>query len=420
MSSRVIGRWPACRSAVNCRRRRRRRSRGPAPRRLADLGAGPSGESGPEGGDLGGGEAEGCEPSVGYLVQAGSGVGEVGVGQARVDAAGQADQLGDGVPVHGRCGVPVVARDCPGCEGGDFAADGILYVENRPDVRGDRLGYAVEIGQMQEDLLAAGSGDGPLGEPGAEVFPDVSKPVAVPGLLDLVAGGAQGGFDGARCGLDAMLVVGEQVDVLGWPVDDPVGDEGVAPAEREPVPGRGAQRDGGDLVVQFADRHRVRPPGRRRPPAGRGGFAPTLRALAGQEQLRPDRDEFRAVQVAGQILRASGLGQDGLVDPLPRAWIAEVECAAGAGPEQPQRQFRRAGHRGTQIRQVQRDQRMPSWPGLLRRHPHSGSRCLHGLDASSGPARAASEPCPMEAGRRRMPGRGVGRYPGRSQGSHCP
>jgi hypothetical protein len=40
-----------------------------------------------------------------------------------------------------------------------------------------------------------------------------------------------------------VLLVGEQVDVLGGPADDLVRDQGVAAAEREPVLGRRAEGD---------------------------------------------------------------------------------------------------------------------------------------------------------------------------------
>jgi hypothetical protein len=49
-----------------------------------------------------------------------------------------------------------------------------------------------------------------------------------------VACPAQRGLDGVRGSGNAMLAVGEQVDVLGGPVDEAMRDEGVAAAEGEP------------------------------------------------------------------------------------------------------------------------------------------------------------------------------------------
>jgi len=64
-----------------------------------------------------------------------------------------------------------------------------------------------------------------------------------------VACPAQGRLDGA-CGLGhAVLAVGEQVDVLGGPVDDAVRDQGVTAAEGKAVHGRRAQGDAGDLAL---------------------------------------------------------------------------------------------------------------------------------------------------------------------------
>jgi hypothetical protein len=55
-----------------------------------------------------------------------------------------------------------------------------------------------------------------------------------------------------------MFLVGEQVNVLGWPRRQAVGLQGIA-AECEPVSGCCGQRDRRDLAVQVADRHQPPP-----------------------------------------------------------------------------------------------------------------------------------------------------------------
>jgi hypothetical protein len=55
----------------------------------------------------------------------------------------------------------------------------------------------------------------------------------------------------------AILIVGEQVDVLGGTVDDAVSQQGVAAREREPMPARRTQRDDRDLAMQFGDGHQA-------------------------------------------------------------------------------------------------------------------------------------------------------------------
>jgi len=53
------------------------------------------------------------------------------------------------------------------------------------------------------------------------------------------------------------FLVGEQGDIPGGPADNPVGQQRVAAAEGEPVPGRRAQRDAGHLGVQRTGRHQA-------------------------------------------------------------------------------------------------------------------------------------------------------------------
>ena len=66
----------------------------------------------------------------------------------------------------------------------------------------------------------------------------------------------------------ARLLVGEQVDVGGEPVDDPVRHQGVTAAQSEPVPRGRAQRDRGHLAVELG-----------RPASGRSGRGSQDRVL---------------------------------------------------------------------------------------------------------------------------------------------
>jgi hypothetical protein len=56
-----------------------------------------------------------------------------------------------------------------------------------------------------------------------------------------------------------VLLVGEQVDIGGGPGDYPVGQQRVAAAQHEAVPGRRGQRDRGHPAVQVTDRHQAAP-----------------------------------------------------------------------------------------------------------------------------------------------------------------
>jgi len=93
--------------------------------------------------------------------------------------------------------------------------------------------------------------------PLAHPFEDIREPGGLVLTFRPEARGLQRGLHRPGGGLDAMLLVGEQVDILGDPVDDPVGDQGVAAAQREPVPRRRAQRDSRHLAVKVADGHQA-------------------------------------------------------------------------------------------------------------------------------------------------------------------
>src|SRR6266567_399030 len=158
-------------------------------------GPGPGGEFCPQSGDFLGAEAEGGEPAVGCLVKAGSGVLEVLIGQARIEAPGEADHLLDGVAAHRGGGVPVVAWHGPGGQRCDLAADDVLQVQDGPDLHDHWPPGPVEVGELQQHLLPARGGDRPLGQALAQPLPDVGEPSSLILALDLVAGGAQRGLD---------------------------------------------------------------------------------------------------------------------------------------------------------------------------------------------------------------------------------
>jgi hypothetical protein len=58
-----------------------------------------------------------------------------------------------------------------------------------------------------------------------------------------------------RRGCDATLLVAEDIDVLGSPVDDSMGNQGVAAAQGKPVRRGGTQCDGRHLAMELTDRH---------------------------------------------------------------------------------------------------------------------------------------------------------------------
>jgi hypothetical protein len=117
---------------------------------------------------------------------------------------------------------------------------------------------AVEVGQLQQHLLPGRSGHDPLRQPLPDVRKHIAQPAGLPLPLSLEACAVQRGVHRIGGRLYAVLLVGEQVDVLGGPGNDPVGQQGVA-AQREAVLGRRGQGNGGELAVQVTDRHQVAP-----------------------------------------------------------------------------------------------------------------------------------------------------------------
>jgi hypothetical protein len=91
---------------------------------------------------------------------------------------------------------------------------------------------------LEHQLRAVRGGDDPLGQSFAHSLEYLGQSRRLVLPFGGVACPAQRGLYGVCSGGHAVLAVGEQVDVLGGPVDDAVRDEGVTAAEGEAVPGR--------------------------------------------------------------------------------------------------------------------------------------------------------------------------------------
>jgi hypothetical protein len=92
-------------------------------------------------------------------------------------------------------------------------------------------------------VLTVGAGDRPLGQSLAYVREDVGQPGGLVVAFGPESRGPQRRIDRVRGRFHAVFPVGEQVHVLRRAGGDPVGEQGVSAAEREPVPGSGGQRD---------------------------------------------------------------------------------------------------------------------------------------------------------------------------------
>jgi hypothetical protein len=103
----------------------------------------------------------------------------------------------------------------------------------------------------------------------------VSRPAAL--------NAASTGVSGRRY---SSLVVGEEIDVLGGPVDDPVCNQCVATTQRESVLGGRAQRNGGNPTMELVERHQS---GSRVLKQGRVTLFPGVPHSPGQVQVAPDR-----------------------------------------------------------------------------------------------------------------------------------
>ena len=190
-------------------------------------------------------------------------------------------------------------------------------VRHRADVHRHRAAAPVEVGHLQHHLRAAGSGDDPFGQAVAHAVEHVGEAAGQVPAFHRVTGILQRIPDRPGGRLHAVVLVGEQVHVLGGQADDPVRDQRVAAAQREAVLAGRAQRDDGHVTVEVIDRHagagRLRGAGGWRRRHGRGGaqdrvaLLPRLADILRQEQFRPHRDQRVPVQVCGQILRAGRL-----------------------------------------------------------------------------------------------------------------
>jgi hypothetical protein len=101
-------------------------------------------------------------------------VGEIPVGQPRVQSPGEADDLLHGVTVqHGR-GVHIITWLDPAGQGAHLAADHVLEIEDRAELHDHRTAGAVEVGHLQHHLLPAWRGDDPLGHALIQTVKDVA------------------------------------------------------------------------------------------------------------------------------------------------------------------------------------------------------------------------------------------------------
>jgi len=102
---------------------------------------------------------------VGNAVELHPGICEVLCGQAGIEAAGAADQLGRAVAVQHPSDIGVVAWFDTACQRADLPADYVFQREDRADLHDDRRPAAVELGHLQHGLLAVRSCDEPFGQP---------------------------------------------------------------------------------------------------------------------------------------------------------------------------------------------------------------------------------------------------------------
>ena len=177
------------------------------------------------------------EYPVGHPVQLPARVGEVPVLEAGIQPLGKTDQLGDGVVLQGGRHIDVVARLYAAHERYGLPPREILQVKDGPDVHGHRPVVAVEMGYLQHRLLPAARGDDPLSEAFAHPLKQVLEAAAPVPPLGLETSLTQGVLHRLGGGGHARLLVTEQIDVVGGPVDDPVRDQGVPARQRESVPG---------------------------------------------------------------------------------------------------------------------------------------------------------------------------------------
>ena len=131
------------------------------------------------------------EHPVAPVVQPFGRVGEVPVGQARVQPPGEADDLLHGVAVQRGRGVHIVTRLDPAGQGAHLAADHVLEVEDRAELHDHRTAGAVEVGHLQHHLLPARRGDDPLGHAVTQTVEDVAEAAGLVAALGPEPGLAQ-------------------------------------------------------------------------------------------------------------------------------------------------------------------------------------------------------------------------------------
>jgi len=102
---------------------------------------------------------------VGNAVELLAGIGEVFCGQAGIEAMGEANQLRRAIAIQHPRGVGIVADFDTAGQRAYLAARYVLQRKNRADLHHHRRPAAVELGHLQHRLLAAGTGDDPLGQP---------------------------------------------------------------------------------------------------------------------------------------------------------------------------------------------------------------------------------------------------------------
>ncbi len=130
-------------------------------------------------------------------------------------------------------------------------------MQDRAYVHEHGFAAAVEINHLQIRTPAVGRSDVPVGRGLFPVGEKVGKPAGQVTPLHGEAFPAQCFLHRVFRGQHARLPVGDQVYVPCEPVDNSVGDQGVAAAERESEPGGGTQRDRGDATVQRVERHQA-------------------------------------------------------------------------------------------------------------------------------------------------------------------
>jgi hypothetical protein len=86
-------------------------------------------------------------------------------GQAGVETASEADQLGGAIAVQHPRDIGVIAWFDTARQRADLPADYVFQRQDRADLREDRRPAAVEVGHLQHGLLTASSGDDPFGQP---------------------------------------------------------------------------------------------------------------------------------------------------------------------------------------------------------------------------------------------------------------